>query len=103
MNAYTKTVCGLEITFHTSADAERVDNATSFIQQKFDSLQAHGSQIQREKLLLVLLIGITDDLLQIQKKQDEMLEVVDKKNQQDKTTEAQLTLMLEMINSLKNN
>lgn len=101
MNSYKLTICGLDISFNTSASADRVDIASKFIQEKFDALQSFGIQMSKERIFLILALGIADDLLQIQKKQEEILDVVDKKNQQDKTNQAQLESMLQMLNMLK--
>lgn len=54
----------VNITFQTEADQERVQDAFEYAQGLYENIKVHGGSISRDRLLAILLLGITDDLLQ---------------------------------------
>ncbi len=101
MQTYNITVCDLEISFKTSVEANRVYKAAKLIEENYESLQFHGNQLSREKLMLVLAIGIADDFLQIQEEQALMLKAAEGKNGQDETINKRLARLLDIVNSVE--
>ncbi len=99
MQTYNVIACGLDISFNSTADAERVRRATEFIQQSYDSLQFHGSQLGRDRLLAIIAIGIADDLLQLQKEHEKLLEKVGEEKQKEDAVESRIEDLLDMINT----
>ncbi len=68
MPSYNMTVLGLQVAFKAEADQKRVEDAKSFIEERYKRLQADGKQISKEKLLLFVALGLADDLLQSNQK-----------------------------------
>ncbi len=101
MQTYNITVCGLEISFKTSVEAQRVYKAAKLIEENYENLQFHGNQLSKEKLMLVLAIGIADDFLQIQEEQQKMLQAAEGKNSQDELINERLTRLLDIVNSVE--
>ena len=52
------------LSFRTDAGKERVMQALDYAGGLYDELKVHGGSLSRDRLLAILLIGITDDLLQ---------------------------------------
>ncbi len=52
------------LSFRTSAGKERVMKALDYAGGLYNELKVHGGSLTRDRLLAILLIGITDDLLQ---------------------------------------
>lgn len=100
MQTYNKTVCGLDLTFNAAADADRVEKAIAVIQGSYDNLQFQGNQLAKDKLLAILAIGIADDLLQIQKEYNEILQVCERKEEKEKVMQARLEHVLQLLDSL---
>ena len=68
MPSYTITVNGLEISFKTDADAERIQVAQTLLEDRFAELSKGGRYISREKLLTLLALGMADDYLETRRK-----------------------------------
>ena len=68
MPSYTITVNGLEISFKTDADAERIQIAQTLLEERFTELSKGGRYISREKLLTLLALGMADDYLEVRRK-----------------------------------
>lgn len=68
MPSYTITVNGLEISFKTDADAERIQAAQALLEERFAELGKGGRYISREKLLTLLALGMADDYLEARRK-----------------------------------
>lgn len=68
------TVLGLDIAFKPGADMERVQRAVRLVEERFadQKLRSHGMQSNKDILLTVLALGLADDLLQSQKKLDDV-------------------------------
>ena len=54
----------VNVSFRTEAGKERVQNAHAYAQSLYEELKVHGGSLTRDRLLAILLLGITDDLLQ---------------------------------------
>lgn len=54
----------VNVSFRTEAGQERVHNAHEYAQSLYEELKVHGGNLTRDRLLAILLLGITDDLLQ---------------------------------------
>jgi len=57
----------VNVSFRTGAGKERVQNAHAYAQSLYEELKVHGGSLTRDRLLAILLLGITDDLLQQKK------------------------------------
>lgn len=68
MPSYTITVNGLEISFKTDADDERIQAAQVLLEERFAELSKGGRYISREKLLTLLALGMADDYLETRRK-----------------------------------
>ncbi|SNS19816.1 cell division protein ZapA [Humidesulfovibrio mexicanus] len=68
MPSYTITVNGLEISFKTDADFERIQVAQALLEERFSELSKGGRYISREKLLTLLALGMADDYLETRRK-----------------------------------
>lgn len=73
---FNLTVLGTAVTFRHSADMERVHEAIALVEERFADQklrsQSHGMQSNKDILLTVLALGLADDLLQSQKKLDDV-------------------------------
>lgn len=74
MRSFNLTVLGLEVSFKAEADPKRVESAKALVEERFDRLKFHGRQLSKEKLLTFLVLGLADDLLQANRRNDEMRE-----------------------------
>ena len=63
MPSYNLSVLGLDVSFKAEADPQRVHSAKSLVEERFHKLN-DGRQINREKLLTFVALGLADDLLQ---------------------------------------
>lgn len=68
MPSYTITVNGLEISFKTDADEQRIQAAQTLLEERFTELSKGGRYISREKLLSLLALGMADDYLEVRRK-----------------------------------
>lgn len=59
------------LSFRTHADSERVQQACDYAEALYKELNVHGGP-GRDRLLAILLLGITDDLLQQKRNNVEM-------------------------------
>lgn len=73
MHSFQLNVLGVDISFRTQADAERIAEAKQFVEEQYELLKNRGGQFSRDKLLTLLVLGATDDLLQSRRQLD-MLE-----------------------------
>ncbi len=96
INSYTNILCGVEIKFKTTANAERIRTAMEFVDKGYRRLQESGNQMGRESLLALLALGLADDLLELQKEHRE----IENKVKDDEQTQARLTKMIENLESM---
>lgn len=68
MPRFNLPVLGLEISFNTDADSERVRAAKELVEQRYKSLTKGGSNISKEKLLTCLVLSLADDYLEENRK-----------------------------------
>ncbi len=68
MPRYTITVNGLELSFKTDADENRIKQAQALLEERFADLSRDGRYISREKLLTLLALGMADDYLEVRRK-----------------------------------
>ncbi len=64
MPSFQLNVLGVDVSFRTQADADRIAEAKLFVEEQYELLKSRRRQSDREKLLTLLLLGATDDLLQ---------------------------------------
>jgi len=76
MPRYTVPVLGLEITFKTDADKERIEAAKDVLEERFDELVRGGKDVSREKLLTCLALSLADDYLEHSRKLETMEEKI---------------------------
>lgn len=75
MSRHTLNILGLEITFRTDADDERIAAAQTLLEERFKELDRAGGYISKEKLLVCLCLSLADDYLETKAK----LELLDEK------------------------
>ncbi len=63
MPRYTLTLLGLEISFKTDADNQRIEAAQAFIENKYKELVSGAGDISKERVLTYLLLSLADDYL----------------------------------------
>lgn len=85
MQTYNLNLFELEVSFKTEAEPERVQKACAYAETLYEALKLHGSHLGRDRLLTILVLGITDDLLQLKQQTAErnkrlknLLEFIDK-------------------------
>ncbi|MFW6325049.1 MAG: cell division protein ZapA [Desulfovibrionales bacterium] len=64
MPSYNLNLLGLEISFATDADHERVSEAKRLLEQRYHGLSGRGQRLNKEKILILLALSLADDLLQ---------------------------------------
>lgn len=62
----------VNVSFRTEAGDDRVQKAHEYAQSLYEELKVHGGNLTRDRLLAILLLGITDDLLQQKGKLDDL-------------------------------
>ncbi len=60
----------VNVSFRTEAGNDRVTKAHEYAQKLYEELKVHGGNLTRDRLLAILRLGITDDLLQQKDKVD---------------------------------
>ncbi|GAB6038307.1 cell division protein ZapA [Fundidesulfovibrio butyratiphilus] len=78
MPSYMKDILGLELSFKTDAEPDRVDLAAGLVEERYRLLQSGGKNLSKEKLLTFVALGLADDLLMANQKLDEMENKLDK-------------------------
>ena len=94
MHSYHLDLCDLQVAFRTEAGPERVERARQYVEQRYGRVKAQGGQFGRDRLLVMLLISMADDLLELQERRsredarlDELLQSL-KENTPEKTDTA---------------
>ncbi len=72
MPLYTLPVLGIEISFRTEADAQRVYDAKEYVEKLFEGLNKSGLNASKEMLLSVLALSMADDYLQMKNRLEEI-------------------------------
>ena len=72
MHSYHLDLCDLQVAFRTEAAPERVEKARQYVEERYGRVKAQGGQFGRDRLLVMLLIGMADDLLELQEQKSRM-------------------------------
>ena len=72
MHSYHLDLCDLQVAFRTEADPERVEKARQYVEEIYGKVKAQGGQFGRDRLLVMLLISMADDLLELQEQKSRM-------------------------------
>ena len=78
MPSYNKVILGLEISFKTDAEPDRVELAKALVEERYRLLNPGGKNLSKEKLLTFVALGLADDLLLANQRLDEMEAKLDK-------------------------
>jgi len=78
MPSYSKVVLGLELSFKTDAEPDRVESAKELVEDRFRLLSAGGKTLSKEKLLTFVALGLADDLIMANRKLAEMENKLDR-------------------------
>jgi cell division protein ZapA len=76
MPSYNLTVLGFDISFKTDADEDRVRKAQTLVEKRFNGLNARGTRLSNEKLLIFLALSLADDFLQASERNDQLEEKI---------------------------
>ena len=63
MPKYSLSIMGLDLSFTTDAEPQRVEAARKLVEQRYNLLQAGGKTLGKEKLLAFVALGLADDML----------------------------------------
>ncbi len=84
MPSYTITVLGLDLSFKTDADPDRVAAARRLVEERYKMLNTGGKNLSKEKFLAFVAMGLADDLLvsdqklgDVERKLDKLLKKID--------------------------
>ena len=72
MHSYHLDLCDLQVAFRTEAAPDRVEKARQYVEERYGKVKAQGGQFGRDRLLVMLLIGMADDLLELQEQKSRM-------------------------------
>lgn len=66
------TVLGLDVTFRQEANLERIQNAAAFLEERYSDRKNGMYGVQgRDNLLVLIALELADELLQLEKAQEE--------------------------------
>ena len=68
MHSYHLDLCDLQVAFRTEAGPERVERARQYVEERYSRVKAKGGQFARDRLLVMLLISMADDLLELRER-----------------------------------
>ncbi|MBG0777597.1 MAG: cell division protein ZapA [Desulfovibrionaceae bacterium] len=63
MPSYNLSVLDLNVSFKAEADPQRIQDAKTLVEERYEQLHFQGKQISKEKMLTFLALGLADDLL----------------------------------------
>lgn len=66
MHSYNLTLCDIPVAFRTEAGPERVERARKLVEERYGKVK--DQPFGRDKLLVMLLFGMADDLLEMQER-----------------------------------
>jgi cell division protein ZapA len=78
MPSYNKLILGLEISFKTDAEPDRVEHAKALVEERFKLLNPGDKNLSKEKLLTFVALGLADDLLMAVRRLGEMENKLDR-------------------------
>lgn len=76
MPRYTLNLFGLEISFKTDAENDRIEAAQAFLETKYEELRSSAGDLSKEKALTYLLLSLADDFLVGEKKHAQLEEKI---------------------------
>ena len=68
MHSYHLDLCDLQVAFRTEASPERVERARQYGEERYGRVKSQGGQFGRDRLLVMLLISMADDLLELRER-----------------------------------
>ena len=78
MPSYNKVILGLELSFKTDAEPDRVESAKALVEERYRLLNPGGKNLSKEKLLTFVALGLADDLMMANQRLAEMEQKLDK-------------------------
>ena len=72
MPSYNKVILGLELSFKTDAEPDRVESAKALVEERYRLLNPGGKNLSKEKLLTFVALGLADDLMMANQRLAEM-------------------------------
>ena len=78
MPSYNKVILGLELSFKTDAEPDRVESAKALVEERYRLLNPGGKNLSKEKLLTFVALGLADDLMMANQRLAEMDQKLDK-------------------------
>jgi cell division protein ZapA len=72
MPSYNLSIMGLDLSFKTDAEPERVNFAKELVEQRYNMLKAGGKTLGKEKLLAFVALGLADDVLMSNQQVDDL-------------------------------
>ncbi|QGY39087.1 cell division protein ZapA [Pseudodesulfovibrio cashew] len=63
MPRYTLNLFGLEISFKTDAENDRIEAAQEYLEKKYGELTVAAGDLSKEKVLTFMLLSLADDYL----------------------------------------
>ena len=76
MPRYTLNLFGLEISFKTDAENDRIEAAQAYLEEKYKELTTTAGDLSKEKALTFLLLSLADDYLVGQQKLERLEEKI---------------------------
>ena len=71
-------VLGVDLVFWSVAEPDRIEWAKGFIESQYENLKSLGKQAGRDQLLILLVMGIADAMLQSRQDLEEVHERLDR-------------------------
>ena len=65
MQSFQLDICDMKLSVRSDADPERMEKVQEYINEHYARFRAQSGSVVREKLLIMLLIGLADDFLQM--------------------------------------
>ncbi len=78
MPSYNLSLVGLDLSFKTDAEADRVEKALALVEERYNGLVPSGRNLSKEKLLSFVALGLADDLLESKQELDDLREKLDR-------------------------
>jgi hypothetical protein len=69
---FAMNVLGVDLVFWSAADPDHVERAKKFIESQYENLKSLGRQAEKDQLLILLVMGIADAMLQSRQDLEEM-------------------------------
>lgn len=76
MPRYTLNLFGLDISFKTDAENDRIEAAQAYLEDKYSELTAGAGDLSKEKALTFLLLSLADDYLVSETKRAQLEEKI---------------------------